>query len=92
MKKIIVFLFFFYSIQQSNAQTYRNLFDKLDISFQTLPHSFQTQLNGTLLGSAIIMPSYLNMYEAIKDKKYLDKFIIHAKRIQDVSINLATKN
>ena len=59
------------------------MFDKLDITFQTQPHSFYTQISGTLGSNATLMSSYLNMYEATQDIKYLNEFVICSKRVMD---------
>jgi hypothetical protein len=84
MKKIISIFAIVCSTIVVKAQTYRQLFDKLNVSFQTQPHSFFSQLEGSRVETnAKIMSSYLNMYEATQDIKYLNQFIIVSKRVMD---------
>ena len=84
MKKIVLTFILLNIALFSNAQTYRQLFDKLDLTFRPQPHSFYSQLvNSRVEINAGIMNAYLNMYEATKDIKYLNEFLISSKRTMD---------
>ncbi|GAB4210027.1 MAG: hypothetical protein Fur0023_22380 [Bacteroidia bacterium] len=69
------------------SQTFRNGFDNYESGLgggygQGL--SYHSNVAGELNnGESIYLQSYLNMFKATKDKRYLDKFIIHSKRVQE---------
>lgn len=49
-----------------------------------LPSSYLTNIGAYLINSENeILESYINMYKATEDIKYLDLFVIHAKRIKE---------
>lgn len=88
MKKYFL-LFLMTSLSKiASSQTYREAFDKSDYAFNNgQGNSFYSNANSVagvpLDGEADLMHSYLIMYRATQDKHYLDKFIIHAKRVQE---------
>lgn len=73
------------------SQTYRNAYDSYEYFGGNHGNGFSFDINITKAGSKHNManaePAYLegnlNLYLATKDKKYLDKFIIHTIRIQN---------
>ena len=73
------------------SQTYQDAFDLSDNSLNSgEAYSFycnaaiNPNCSGVILdGEADMMHAYLIMYRATRDKKYLDKFIINAKRVQE---------
>lgn len=93
MKSIFCFTIGMIFIYNSFSQTYRAAFDVTDYSSNYNSgqgNSFycNASLDGkggnvALDGAADIMRSYLIMYHATRDIKYLDKFIIQAKRVQE---------
>ena len=87
MKKVLILIILFL-IDSLNyqAQTYRQMFDNKDQTaiFQTGGYSFYTNFKSDLhREESIIMIAYINMYKATSDIKYLNEFIIHAKRVMD---------
>jgi hypothetical protein len=87
MKKKVIFSFLSILIVSNLfGQTYRNSYDVIEknsyyagqgMSFRTnasrIIHSYGTNF----------LQSYINMYETTKDIKYLNEFVIHAKRVMD---------
>ncbi|MBI4946468.1 MAG: T9SS type A sorting domain-containing protein [Bacteroidetes bacterium] len=84
MKKIFIILF---SVScQLYAQTYRSGFDWYEFNGGAQGQGFSYDCNAerTLSNNEYAyIESYINMFRATKDKKYLEKFIIHVKRIQE---------
>lgn len=86
MKKNIYNLFFVLLYCKGifiNAQTNREKFDRYDdavYGYSGLYSNINNILNGT---TTHLLESYLNMFKATRDLKYLNKFSIIAKRIQD---------
>lgn len=85
--KIFPFVVCIFSFASHNfAQTYRQAYD----IFSNSPPSnygqgasFQSNVIGILHNNeGIELQSYLNMYRATKDKRYLNRFIIQAHRVQ----------
>ncbi len=73
----IIFIFYY-----SFCQTYRNAFDR----YEAVDHdySYDININGWLNSAeSYVLESYIMMWKATQDKKYLNKFIIHSKRLQD---------
>ena len=89
MKNIKIWGLFFTSIISLNSisQTFRSGFDNLDYSSSGglgQGASFQSNVIGILYNNeTVVLQGYLNMFKATKDKRYLDKFIIHTKRVQE---------
>jgi len=90
MKKLFLLFLVINLGQIASSQTYREAFDKSDYAFNNgQGNSFYCNagLSGCssipLDGEADLLHSYLVMYRATRDKRYLDKFIIHAKRVQE---------
>lgn len=81
-KKIFILIFVLVNLANINAQTYRQLFDKLDVNFKNGSYSFYSNLESKLTNEPNLMQAYLRMYETTQDIKWLDKFIIHCIRIQ----------
>ena len=83
-KKILILAFIFI-ISNCFSQTFRGSFDALDANLiNGNGFSFYINIDGGLQANeATVMESYITMYKATKDKHYLDKFIIHAKRVQN---------
>src|ERR1035438_9747148 len=44
--------------------------------------SFESNINNDLEGDGAYLESYINMFKATNDKKYLNQFIIHSNRVQ----------
>lgn len=88
MKKLTILLLSMSLIlNTSYGQMYRNLFDKLNQTYFTgVNPSFYTNIYTHLLhnDASTVMESYIVMYKATGDKKYLNNFIIYAKRIQEL--------
>ncbi len=91
--KLFLFLLMIVPLS-SNSQTYVNGFDKSNtVDYYSgqgkqladnVKSSYATQLLGTLSNSENeIMEAYINMYYATRDVRYLNHFIIHAKRMQE---------
>ncbi|MEI6490019.1 MAG: hypothetical protein WCP52_13700 [Bacteroidota bacterium] len=85
MKKILLItsLLLFMTASLLKAQTYRELYDKLEQTEQE-GFSYYSNFNSLLQYEGYYyMQSYINMYKATKDIKYLNKLVIHAKRVMD---------
>ncbi len=85
IKKIFIFCLLFNMICSNNlfSQKYRELFDQLDSQDPGLT-SLYSNINRDLNGySTQLLESYLNMFRATDDIRYLNKFVITAKRVQD---------
>ena len=74
-----------------SAQTFRNGYDNYEYGAGGHGQGFSFDINIDIpgitpyalgAGDNIYMESYIAMYKATKDKKYLDLFIIHAFRVQ----------
>ncbi len=88
MYKKLVFAIIFQSLVcfVINAQTYRQLFDQLDAQHYSgnLNSTFNSNFDETIYyADTYLQRSYLTMFKATNDKRYLDKYIIVVKRIQD---------
>jgi hypothetical protein len=82
MKKVTFFVLFLALYSITYAQTFRNAFDRSIGVDYGQGYSFEINLNGQLQTfETQFLTGFLDMYKATKDKKYLDKFIIHCKRI-----------
>lgn len=71
----------------SFCQTYRQCFDNLEGSASAgfgQGGSMSMNINGYLNNiESVYLSSYITMFKATGEKKYLEKFIIHAKRVQE---------
>lgn len=84
MKRNIYLIVFIHFFSIGHSQTYRASFDYLDQALNSgQGYSFYCNADNSLSGESLELEAYLTMYRASKDKKYLDKFIIKAKRVQD---------
>jgi len=67
------------------SQTFRNAFDNYFASSGSHPgqgYSYRSEVDNILgVAECQYMESLLNMFKATKDVKYLDQFVIHAKRV-----------
>lgn len=84
--KTVLFFISAFIYANTFSQTFRSGFDYYE--FNSDDHgqgnSFHSNVNHDLSTSeAPFLESYINMFKATKDKKYLDRFIIHAKRVQE---------
>ncbi len=86
MKKIFSLLFIEAIIVISaTGQTFRSGFDKYEFAAggQGKGFSYYSNVRNQLTAEGVYMESYLTMFKATKDKRDLDKFIIHSKRVQE---------
>ena len=83
-KNRILFIFLFVIFKQfAYSQTYRNIVEMTEDAFNGQGWSYSDNAGNALnVHESGIMQSYLDIYKTTKDKKYLDKFIIHVKRVQ----------
>ncbi|MEK7433837.1 MAG: hypothetical protein AABZ74_11940 [Cyanobacteriota bacterium] len=69
------------------SQTFRRSFDRQDngsSSSYGQGYSFESNVINVLHNKeSLFLQGYIDMFKATKDKRYLDKFIIHAKRVQE---------
>jgi hypothetical protein len=68
--------------QLGYSQTYRKAFDR----YEAVDHDYSYDINisGQLnANESFVLESYIMMWKATHDTKYLNKFIIHTKRLQD---------
>jgi hypothetical protein len=86
--KIFLFLIFSaYALSGLFSQTFRAGFDKRDASSsggngQGLSYHANVKSDVHNI-ETVYLKGYINMFQATHDKKYLDQFIIHAKRVQE---------
>lgn len=81
--KLIMVLLISFVSSPIFSQTYRALFDQLDKT-DNGSSSFHTNIDRHLTSeNGILLEAYLNMFKATNDMRYLDKFVILAKRVQD---------
>lgn len=83
IKKIFVLCLFLNIEGSIFSQKYREIFDQLDnqdSGLSSLNSNFGNDINGQ---NAYLLEAYLNMFKATNDIKYLNKFVITAKRMQD---------
>ena len=69
------------------CQTFRRSFDRQDNGLWANSgqgFSFESNVINVLHNKeSLFLQGYIDMFKATKDKRYLDKFIIHAKRVQE---------
>ncbi|MBK7130319.1 MAG: outer membrane beta-barrel protein [Crocinitomicaceae bacterium] len=74
-------------INQAISQTFRNGFDNRDFSSSGgngQGASYYSNVSSKLHNDeSVFLIGYMNMFFATHDKKYLDQFIIHTKRVQE---------
>lgn len=95
MKRHLTLYINLFLIVNCFSQTFRNGHDIHDyhmlnkgqgktISGNSVPSSYTTNLKADLNNSENwIMEAYINLFKSTNDKKYLNQFIIHAKRVQE---------
>ena len=85
MKKIQFVISLMLIIQVSVfSQTYRNMVEMTEGAFDGQGWSYCDNAGNALnVHESGILQAYLDIYKITKDKKYLDKFIIHVKRVQE---------
>ncbi len=83
LRGLSVLLFFFLIHASLYSFQYENTFDKFDANLNNgRGYSTSNNLTGQLAwGESYILMSYMNMYKATKNKKYLQKMIGHIERI-----------
>jgi hypothetical protein len=80
----IALFFIFLMNNKTNAQTYREQFDKLDHQIYTDAFLNSSNFSEILHNvTQSLMRSYVLMYKKTSDLKYLEKFIITSKRVMD---------
>ncbi|MEK7433835.1 MAG: hypothetical protein AABZ74_11960 [Cyanobacteriota bacterium] len=85
----IFFSIFFFILFGINviSQTFRRSFDVQDNGSSAnfgQNKSFYSNVASELHNvESLALQGYIDMYKATRDRKYLDKFIIHAKRVQE---------
>ncbi|MFM2224630.1 MAG: hypothetical protein RJA07_832 [Bacteroidota bacterium] len=85
-KVLLLYVILIFSFNWTNAQSFRQQFDNLDQQshFQGGAYSWFSNLGSRLKDyESFTMNAYLNMYEATNDMKYLNKFLIHSKRVMN---------
>ena len=86
-KRILFITVLLIFINEIQAQTFRQYFDVYENSLSAnngQGASFQSNAVNILNNNEYsYLESYINMFRATKDKRYLDRFIIHVKRIQE---------
>lgn len=85
MKQIFILFIFIYSFAFS--QNFRTGFDTRDASSSggnSQGASYYSNVSSKLHNDeSVFLIGYINMFVATRDKKYLDQFIIHTKRVQE---------
>ena len=86
-KNGIIFLIVLSSSLLVKGQTFRTGFDNTEYyssSGNGQSASLQSNVSNNLHNSeSVALQAYITMFIATKDKRYLDQFIIHAKRVQE---------
>src|SRR3989344_4707195 len=83
IKKIFVLCLFLNIEGSIFSQKYREIFDQLDnqdSGLSSLNSNFGNDINGQ---NTYLLEAYLDMFKATNDIRYLNKFVITAKRMQD---------
>jgi len=88
MKKIFIIIFTeSIFIISCFSQTFSSGFDNLDYSTSGgngQGASFQSNVASNFHNiESVALQGYINMFKATLDKRYLNKFIIHCKRVQE---------
>ena len=67
-----------------NGQAYRNRVEQFEAAYDGQGYSYSANVgHGISTHESGFLQFYLDIFKATQDKKYLDKFIIHAKRVQE---------
>lgn len=79
-----LFVVSLFMISESYAQTFRSGFDSRDALSNGNGASYYSNVSVKIHNDeTVFLKGYINMFLATREKKYLDQFIIHAKRVQE---------